>query len=99
EATDGQEALSKAMVWRPDLLITDLAMPVLDGFALMRCIRETPELSSMIIIVSSASVFASDQHNSLKAGGDDFLAKPVRTDDLLDKLAKHLTLEWIYEKS
>ncbi|WP_392534260.1 response regulator [Nostoc sp. C117] len=97
EASDGQEGLDKAMEFLPDLIITDLTMPVMDGFELTRRLRQQEEFQNLTIIVSSASVFESDQHKSLGVGADDFLPKPVHADDLLQKLEKYLQIEWVYE--
>ncbi|WP_438024249.1 CHASE domain-containing protein [Sorangium sp. So ce233] len=97
-AEDGREGLARAAEVGPDLVITDLLMPGMDGIELMKRLREAPERRGLVIIVSSASVFEADQHRSLSAGGDDFLAKPVRADELLDKLRRHLRLTWIYEQ-
>ncbi|MEH2361403.1 response regulator [Nostoc sp.] len=97
EATDGQEGLEKAMQFLPNLIITDLTMPVMDGFELTRRLRQQAEFQELTIIVSSASVFESDQHKSLGIGADDFLPKPVHADDLLQKLQKYLQIEWVYE--
>ncbi|MFN6484931.1 MULTISPECIES: response regulator [unclassified Nostoc] len=97
EASDGQEGLDKAMQFLPDLIITDLTMPVMDGFELTRRLRQQEEFQDLTIIVSSASVFESDQHKSLGVGADDFLPKPVHADDLLQKLEKYLQIEWVYE--
>ncbi len=99
EATNGQEGLDKAAEFKPDLIITDLVMPVLDGFEMTRRIRQSPELKDVIIIVSSASVFKTDQHKSLEAGANDFIPKPVQIHELLQKLQKYLELEWIYEET
>ncbi len=98
EASDGQSALDKALERRPDLVITDLAMPGMDGFELVRRLRLAPELTGMAILVASASVFVSDQHRSVDAGANDFLAKPVEIGDLLRQLQKHLALTWIHRK-
>lgn len=97
EATNGREGLEKAAEIQPDLILTDLAMPVMDGFEMMRAVRRSPELKDVTIIVSSASVFETDQDKSLSAGGDEFLPKPVQIDALLTLLQKYLGLEWIYE--
>ncbi|MEH2142000.1 response regulator [Nostoc sp.] len=97
EATDGQEGLEKALQFLPDLIITDLAMPVMDGFELTRRLRKQPEFQKLPILVSSASVFESDQHKSIGVGADDFLPKPVHADDLLEKLQKYLQIEWVYK--
>ncbi|MHC5729424.1 MAG: response regulator, partial [Nostoc sp.] len=53
--------------------------------------------NNLPIIVSSASVFKPDQHESLEIGGNDFLPKPVQADELFQKLEKHLQFKWIYD--
>ncbi|MBH8561147.1 PAS domain S-box protein [Nostoc sp. CENA67] len=98
EARDGQEGWQKVCEFQPDLVITDLLMPELDGFGLIKCIRESEAFKHISIIVSSASVFESDRHRSLEMGGDDFLPKPVQAMELFQKLRQHLHLEWIYEE-
>ncbi len=97
EASQGQEALELARSERPDLIITDLVMPVMDGFEMMRHLRRSPALRDIIIIVTSASAFSKDATQSIETGGNDFIAKPVSFDLLLAKIEKHLNLEWIYE--
>ncbi len=97
EATNGREALDKALETPPDLIITDVAMPVMDGFEFMSCVRSAPKLKEIPIIVSSASVFDDDRARSLEAGGDDFLPKPVEIDRLLSYLEKYLQVDWVYE--
>ncbi|MFB2972360.1 cache domain-containing protein [Aerosakkonema sp. BLCC-F183] len=99
EATNGEEGLIKAAEFNPDLIITDLVMPVLDGFEMTRRIRQSPELKDLVIIVSSASVFVADRHKSLSAGGNDFMPKPVQADELFQKLQKYLKIVWIYEET
>ncbi|MEL7355984.1 MAG: ATP-binding protein [Cyanobacteria bacterium J06560_6] len=96
EAVNGQEGLEKALQLVPDLIITDLAMPIMDGYELLRQLRNSTKLKNVLAIVSSASVLIIDQHKSIEAGGDDFLSKPVQFDELLQKLKNHLKLEWQY---
>jgi CheY-like chemotaxis protein len=96
EANNGQEALYQAEYIRPDLIITDLAMPIMDGFELMRALNNHPTLHNIVVIVSSASVFEADRNNSLAAGGDDFLPKPIQLDELLKILEKYLHVEFVY---
>lgn len=96
EATNGQDGLDKAVELKPDLIITDLSMPVMNGLEMIRNLRMLP-FDNLPIIVSSASVFESDQHESLEVGGNDFLPKPVQADELFQKLQKHLKFEWIYD--
>ena len=96
EAADGKEGLDRALATAPDLILTDLAMPVMDGFEFLRQIRADPQLRDAIVLVSSASVFELDRQKSLDAGGNDFLPKPVQADLLLGLLKKYLQLEWVY---
>lgn len=98
EASNGQEGLQKAMEFHPDLIIVDLVMPVLHGFAMIRKVRECPELSKTVIIASSASVFESDQHESLTAGANEFLPKPISANMLLEMLKNNLGIKWEYEE-
>jgi len=97
EAENGEVGLVKARQKLPDLIITDLAMPVMDGFQMLKELRNSDDLKNLRVIVSSASVAELDQQMSLKAGGDDFLAKPVKAEQLFNLVAKHLQLTWKYE--
>jgi CheY-like chemotaxis protein len=97
EACDGQEGLNKAIEIQPDLILTDLVMPVLDGFELIRRLRQIPQLQTVPIITSSASVFEADEAASIAAGANDFLSKPISADSLMLMLKSLLALEWSYE--
>jgi signal transduction histidine kinase/CheY-like chemotaxis protein len=99
EAQHGQAALAQMQQRHPDLVITDLSMPVMDGFTMLRQLRADPVLRSLKVIVSSASVAQLDQQMSLDAGGDDFLAKPVQAEELFRLLGQHLDLTWKYEET
>jgi CheY-like chemotaxis protein len=97
EAADGKTGIELAIDRLPDLVMTDLTMPVMDGLEMIRQIRQNDRLSQVPIIVSSASVFESDRQRSLAAGGNGFLPKPIQMDELLRLLQAHLQVEWIYE--
>ncbi len=97
EANDGQEGWEKILEVQPDLIVTDLLMPEVDGFELIKRVRESENFQDLIIIVSSASVFETDQYRSLEAGANAFIAKPVQATELLQKLQQYLELEWVYE--
>ncbi len=98
EANNGQEGLDKAVENQPELIVTDLKMPVMDGWEMIQILRSLPQLENVPIIVSSASVFEDDQTKSLVVGGNDFLPKPLQIDDLLKVLQKYLQLNWIYQE-
>jgi signal transduction histidine kinase/FixJ family two-component response regulator len=96
EASNGREGLEKALQFYPNLIITDLVMPLMDGFEMLRQIRTLEQLSGVIAIASSASVFETDQYRSLTAGANEFLPKPIQAETLLEMLQMHLELSWIY---
>ncbi|PSM47054.1 serine/threonine protein kinase [Chroococcidiopsis sp. CCALA 051] len=98
EAIDGLDGLTKAQAFQPDCVILDLVMPRMDGFEVTRRLRTLPELAGVVAIAISASVFDFDRQQSQAVGCDDFLPKPVRETDLLEKLRIHLGLQWIYEE-
>jgi len=97
QAEDGRQGLELAKSWRPDLIITDLVMPEMDGFEMTKAMRETPELRDALIVASSASVFNFDRQKSREVGCTDFLPKPVQAEELFACLQELLNLEWIYE--
>ena len=96
EAADGQAAVAQAVAARPDLILMDLMMPVLDGFAATRQIRQSPALAAVVVIAVSANVTAQAQQESFAAGCQAFLAKPIAEASLLEKVRQALRLEWIY---
>lgn len=98
DAGNGEEGLEMASKKRPDLIISDMFMPVMDGVEMIRRLRTKPEFKQLPIIASSASAYESDRQKSREAGCDDFLPKPIVTEHLLEKLQGHLGLEWIYEQ-
>ncbi|MEG3896113.1 MULTISPECIES: PAS domain S-box protein [unclassified Microcoleus] len=99
EAQNGQECLCKAVEFQPDIILMDLRMPVMDGLETARRLRQLPELKDVVLIALSASVFEATQQDSILAGCDAFLPKPIEANHFLEQLRVHLGLEWIYEES
>jgi predicted ATPase/signal transduction histidine kinase/CheY-like chemotaxis protein/tRNA A-37 threonylcarbamoyl transferase component Bud32 len=99
EATNGLEGLNKAHEFKPDVIFMDLVMNVMDGFEATRRLRTLPEIKDVVVIAISASVFDFDRQQSREVGCDDFLPKPIREAELLEKLHFYLGLEWIYEET
>ena len=97
EAENGREGLDQAIKHQPDLMITDLVMPEMDGFEMLQELRQNESLKQIKVIVSSASVATDERQASLDAGGDDFLPKPISSDEMFALLAKQLCLEWEFE--
>ena len=75
-ATNGEEGLKMAVEQIPDVIISDLMMPVVDGFDFSKCIREDEKTSHIPIILLTAKADQSTKLTGLKIGVDDFMAKP-----------------------
>ncbi len=95
EAKSGQDAINQTHEWRPDLIFMDLVMPVIDGYEATRQIKRIPELQKTIIVAVSASALKSHQQQSQEAGCDDFIAKPIHTEELLKCLQRHFKFKVI----
>ncbi len=96
EAENGQDGLEKAKASMPDLIITDLVMPGLDGFEMTQRLRQQSEFKTIPIIASSASVFDFNRQKSEAAGCNHFLSKPIQTSELFKLLQSSLGLVWRY---
>jgi signal transduction histidine kinase/ActR/RegA family two-component response regulator len=94
EAADGAAGFHYLQTESFDLVITDIAMPVMDGLTMLQQMRSQPELANLPVIVSSASVFNFDRQQSHQAGANDFLPKPVQAEELFEQLRHHLQLTW-----
>ncbi len=95
QAASGQEAIRQVALLNPDLILMDLSMPQMDGFETSRLIRRNA-LSQAPIIVISANAFADDRERSVAAYCNDYLAKPVHTPALLERIQQQLDLQWLH---
>jgi CheY-like chemotaxis protein len=77
EACNGLEALQMIAQSKPDALLLDLNMPVLDGFATVRKIREDPTMASLPVLAVTAYAMRGDREKTLEAGFDEYLSKPI----------------------
>jgi two-component system, cell cycle response regulator DivK len=85
-AVDGHEAVSIGRSARPDLILMDLGLPGIDGWEATRQLKSDPATAQIPIIVLSAHAMTNDRDMALAAGGDDFDTKPVRFQQLLEKI-------------
>lgn len=98
DATNGQEAIDQARRVRPDLIVMDIAMPIMDGIEATRTIRGSPELAKIPILIASASPTSEYESRSHAAGASAFVSKPIDQERLLEAIGEHLAVEWIYEE-
>ena len=101
-ASDGQEALQAIRGRRPDLVVSDVMMPRLDGVGLVRALRAEPATVSLPVILLSARAGEEASIEGIDSGADDYLAKPFSARELLARVAKHLELSrlrraWVAE--
>jgi CheY-like chemotaxis protein len=85
-AVDGREAVDLAHAARPDLILMDLGLPGIDGWEATRQLKGDLETRHIPVIVLSAHALTNDRDGALAAGGDDFETKPIRFQQLLDKI-------------
>lgn len=100
EAVDGQDGLKQAReIPAIDLILVDLVMPVLDGFAVIQQVKQIPQCRDTVLIVVSASAYETDRQKSLELGCQDFIAKPVKFEEFLERLRIDLNLTWLYDQT
>lgn len=98
-AVNGQDGVTQAQQLRPDLILMDIVMPVMNGLDATRKIREMPETSSIPVIAISASVTSEDEQKSLDAGVNFFMKKPVQQEILVHKMNEYLKVQLVYDQA
>jgi CheY-like chemotaxis protein len=91
EACDGQEALQLIEQTQPDILLLDIGMPVLDGFGVIRKIRENPCLATMPVLAITAYAMQGDREKVMESGFNGYLSKPVNARALAEELERLLS--------
>ncbi|PYX78738.1 MAG: response regulator [Acidobacteria bacterium] len=90
EAEDGQQALERLKESTPDLILLDIQMPVLDGYAVVRQVRQTPHLANLTVLALTAYAMQGDREKVLQSGFDGYLTKPIDVAVLTDVLQRFL---------
>jgi len=91
EAANARDALERIKESAPSLILMDINMPDMDGYALTAKLRAIPELNQVPIIALTANVMKGDRERSLEAGCDGYLQKPIDIDTLTSQIEKYLT--------
>jgi two-component system sensor histidine kinase/response regulator len=97
-ADDGEAAIRNWEEWTPRLILMDMHMPVMDGLEATRRIKANPQGKETAIIALTASALDEDRQAVARSGADDFLAKPCREDELLEKIRALLNVAYDYEE-
>src|SRR3954468_22765888 len=90
QAVDGAEGVKQAGAERPDLILMDLGMPVMDGWEATRRIKADGSLKHIPVIAVTSHAMVGDEITAREAGCDDYLPKPVDEDELMKKIKKFL---------
>ena len=93
EAANGEEGLAVAAKERPDLIILDVTMPVMDGVTMLTKLKEDPELKSIPVIMLTAESGRENVLQIAKLGVRDYLVKPFKEDQLIEKAGRIVTLQ------
>ncbi len=89
-AEDGEQALLKVKLEKPDLVLMDLSIPIIDGWEATRRIKDDPETHHIPVIALTAHALIEDREKALSAGCDDYEIKPIDFPKLLEKIQKLL---------
>jgi DNA-binding response OmpR family regulator len=91
-ARDGEAGLAAVRTHRPDLVVLDVMMPKLDGFAVLEAVRADPKLAATRILMLTAKGREAEQAKGLALGADAYMPKPFSTRELVDKVKELLAL-------
>lgn len=91
-ASGGQQALDAVKEKKPDLILLDLMMPGIDGFEVLRRLRENPETADIQVVILSALNSNEDVVKGFNAGANDFIMKPIIMEKLLTCVVNQLTI-------
>jgi CheY-like chemotaxis protein len=89
-ARNGQEAIERALADKPELIIMDIKMPVMDGLEATRRLQEMEEFSDIPILALTACAEEGDRENYMNAGFTEHLTKPIQTKELFEALRRNL---------
>jgi len=90
EAEDGLDALEKLRFEKVDLVLTDLNMPHMDGFTLIRTLRQSPEYLKVPIIILTTEEGVKEQQMGMEAGANAYMIKPFKPSEILAKIKEFL---------
>lgn len=90
EARDGKTGIELASSLQPDMILLDIQLPVLDGYAVAAEIRKDAALSETPIIAVTSFAMVGDRERALAAGATDYIEKPINPDTFVEQICRHL---------
>jgi len=98
-AVNGKDAVRIVKKWKPQVVLMDMAMPIMDGYEATRQIKASPNIRNTAIIAVTASAFEEDKQRILAAGADGYLSKPFKDAELFEIIGKLTGAEYLYEET
>jgi CheY-like chemotaxis protein len=89
-AMDGQEGIDRAATVRPDMILLDIQLPLMDGYAVARHLRTNPDLAEIPIVAVTSYAMAGDRDKALAAGCNGYIEKPINPDTFMQQVEQHL---------
>jgi CheY-like chemotaxis protein len=93
QSTNGIEGIAFAIQQKPDLILLDIQLPVMDGYTVARELRKTVELEKTPIIAVTSYAMSGDRENALKAGCSGYIEKPINPDTFISQIEQYLLLD------
>jgi CheY-like chemotaxis protein len=88
-ARDGKEGLEMAQRIKPDMILLDIQLPVMDGYAVARCLRKDPDLSRIPIVAVTSYAMSGDLEKAIEAGCTSYLEKPINPETFLAQVGQY----------
>lgn len=92
-AMNGQEGIDRAATVRPDLILLDIQLPLMDGYAVARRLRANPDLAEIPIVAVTSYAMAGDRDKALAAGCNGYIEKPINPDTFMRQVERHFKSE------
>lgn len=89
-AMDGQEGIDRAARVQPDLILLDIQLPLMDGYAVAQQLRTNPDLAEVPIVAVTSYAMAGDRDKALAAGCTGYIEKPINPDTFMQQVEQHL---------
>ncbi|MEN2995110.1 MAG: response regulator [Thermodesulfovibrio sp.] len=93
EAVDGEDAIAKAIAYRPDLILMDISIPKIDGYEVTRKLKQRPDFKNIPIIAFTAHAMRGDQEKALQAGCNGYISKPINVKEFPKQIEIYLKKE------
>ena len=90
EAIDGEDAIAKAVTYRPDLILMDISIPKIDGYEVTRRLKARPDFKTISIIALTAHAMRGDQEKALASGCDGYISKPINVREFPEQIKVYL---------